>query len=285
MSNVVHSMIGLPASGKTTFLAALWHVLNANEIDSSFSLEKIVGNVTYLNLISECWRTFKIVPRTPMQMEQQVSLYVKNNTTQESVILEFPDLSGETFEKQLRTRSLDENKLNHFLSSDGILLFVTANKIQDGISILDVPPEVREEKEVEIGLVDAKPWDPESVPLQVKVVELLQFVQSLSSGQSPRKVAVIVSAWDVISNFSPKTKPLDWLRREMPLLSQFLSNNLESFQYCVFGVSAQGGDINSEDDKNHLSEIMEASKRIQCIGNDIVSHDITSPILWLMSRE
>lgn len=283
MNVLLHSMLGLPSSGKTTFLAALWHVLNANEIECNFSLDRIEGDVRYLDSITDAWRTFQKVPRTSMQMEEKISLRVKNNLTQELVTLEFPDLSGETFERLLLTRLLERKKFDTLSSSDGLLLFITADKTDDGLSILDVPVEFRGDSTD--GAIQKKDWDAECVPQQVKIVELLQLIQSHQSKDPQRKIAIIISAWDVITESSPNIQPVEWLEREFPLVFQYLDNNRESFDYDVFGISAQGGEIKSAQGRNKLAEKMEASTRIICTSDGKINHDITCPILWLMARE
>ena len=57
-------IIGLPASGKTTFLAALWHVIEADETECRLKLNRYEGDLKYLNAIAQAWRTFNKVPRT-----------------------------------------------------------------------------------------------------------------------------------------------------------------------------------------------------------------------------
>src|SRR5260370_11015765 len=57
-------IVGLPGSGKTTFLAALWHIIEADETDCRLKLDHYEGDLKYLNSIAQAWRTFKKVPRT-----------------------------------------------------------------------------------------------------------------------------------------------------------------------------------------------------------------------------
>jgi stage III sporulation protein SpoIIIAA len=48
-------IIGLPETGKTTFLAALWHVVTSEEVNESLRLERLHGDSKYLNEISAKW--------------------------------------------------------------------------------------------------------------------------------------------------------------------------------------------------------------------------------------
>ncbi len=46
-------IIGLPASGKTTFLAALWHLVTARDVDTVLRFGTLrVGDAAHLNAIA-----------------------------------------------------------------------------------------------------------------------------------------------------------------------------------------------------------------------------------------
>ena len=58
-------VIGLPGSGKTTFLAALWHVISAREIPTALRFDTLaVGEQTHLNRIAARWRDAIVQDRT-----------------------------------------------------------------------------------------------------------------------------------------------------------------------------------------------------------------------------
>lgn len=280
MTSHQHSIIGLPRSGKTTFLAALWHLLDAGEVSSKFVLDKMVGDHTHLNTIVEAWRKCEEVPRTSMAAETKVSIHVREAASGRTAVLHFPDLSGESFEQQLSTRSCTTDYVEGFEGSGGILLFVTADRASDGMAILDVAPLAPGEEVVEQP-EEYREWTPEMVSAQVNLVELMQFLQHFPFRRGIRRVAVVVSAWDVIA--PPDLEPSHWLQRELPLLHQFLISNPGSFEFRVYGVSAQGGDVTS-DQKGELV-VKTPSTRISCIGPETAPHDLTSPIAWLMSSE
>lgn len=278
MTSFQHSIIGLPGSGKTTFLAALWHLLDAGEVSSKFVLDKLVGDHTHLNTITEAWRRCEEVPRTSMAAEAKVSIHVKNVVNEQKAILHFPDLSGESFERQLSTRLCTTDYVEGFEGSGGILLFVTADRPSDGMTILDVNPP---EEDVIEQPEDHREWTPKMVSMQVKLVDLLQFLQNSPFRRDKRRIAVVISAWDVIE--TPDVEPAHWLQRELPFLYQFLTSNPVSFEFRVYGVSAQGGDLTS-DRKGELI-LKTPSMRISCVGPETEPHDLTSPIAWLMSSE
>ena len=55
-------MMGLPGSGKSTFLAALWHQLESTEIPTAFIAERLQPDREYLNKIREKWLEFEEIP-------------------------------------------------------------------------------------------------------------------------------------------------------------------------------------------------------------------------------
>lgn len=280
MTSQQHSIIGLPGSGKTTFLAALWHLIDAGEVSSKFILDKLVGDHSHLNAIVAAWRRCEEMKRTSMAAEAKVSIHVKEVATGNKAILHFPDLSGESFELQLSSRSCSLEYVEGFEGGGGVLLFVTADRPSDGMSIVDTAPLIPGEAVPEKSEAH-RDWSHQMVSAQVNLVELLQFLQTKPFQRVMRRVAVVVSAWDAVQN--PGLEPAQWMERELPFLHQFLISNPECFHFQVYGVSAQGGDVKTER-RNELIE-QTPSTRIQCVGPNTDPHDLTSPIAWLMSSE
>ncbi|EKO24181.1 hypothetical protein [Leptospira interrogans] len=278
-----HNIIGLPASGKTTFLAALWHLIDASEGEPDLKLDKLVGDNKYLNTIVEYWRKCQKVPRTSQQIETELLIHLHQEKKNRKITLGFSDLSGEAFDSQVFRRKCKNTYIENFNKDGGILFFITANKIEDGLASRNFS-ELTKNDENEFETVN---WKPEFIPADVKQVELLQFLQKPPFLRRRRRMAVLISAWDVITH---SIVPEKWLEREYPLFYQFINSNQDSFDFRVFGISAQGGDIshgqteNGNDIRKKLLEKI-PSERIQCIGPDYKGNDLTNPICWLSEDE
>ena len=231
MTSQQHSIIGLPGSGKTTFLAALWHLIDAGEVSSKFILDKLVGDHSHLNAIVAAWRRCEEMKRTSMAAEAKVSIHVKEVATGNKAILHFPDLSGESFELQLSSRSCSLEYVEGFEGGGGVLLFVTADRPSDGMSIVDTAPLIPGEAVPEKSEAH-RDWSHQMVSAQVNLVELLQFLQTKPFQRVMRRVAVVVSAWDAVQN--PGLEPAQWMERELPFLHQFLISNPECFHFQVY---------------------------------------------------
>jgi hypothetical protein len=276
MSKIYHTIIGLTSSGKTTYLAALWHLLDAGEVATKLVLDKLVGDHKHLNTIVEAWRRCEKAKRTSIAAEATVAVHVHEPATGQKIVLDFPDLSGESFERQITTRKANRAYVDGYDHEGGIMLFVNADRALDGLTILEVnsmsgkAPKLNEEpKPIE--------WAPKYIPEQVQLVELLQFTRRPPFTRRKRRIAVVISAWDVLGR--TKLTPQLWLSRELPLLHQYLISNSESFEQNVYGISAQGGDVTTGARAGLLEKI--PSERIRCVCGGSESHDLTEPLIWL----
>jgi hypothetical protein len=124
-------------------------------------------------------------------------------------------------------------------------------------------------------------WDADRVPTQVKLVDLVQALVRPPFSLPHVQLAVIVSAWDLVSDSAPS--PASWLATRLPLLHQYLRANPERFATRIFGVSAQGGDL-ARDGERLLQQDVPA-RRIVVAEDESRSHDLTAPVRWAMGQE
>ena len=274
--------VGLPGSGKTTFLAALWHALKDRSSETTLKLTKLSGDRTYLNQIAKEWQECSQVPRTNLQSEQVVILHLDGDGFG-AFDLSIPDLAGEAFKQQLTERRMARHHDSFVQKATGIILFLHPD-FEPGVQITaarSLEAELPGTHEEESTVADTGAnmiWSPELIPTQVKIVELMQFL--FERAQRKLRVAIVVSAWDLaISHFSA---PNEFVTRAFPLFQQYLESNDDIFQYSVFGVSAQGGDIRVEKEKQELLGLDDALMRIKVQQGQVIDQDITKPIAWLM---
>ena len=287
--NTNFTIIGLPASGKTTFLAALWHLVEANEAECRLKLDGCSGDFTYLNMIAEAWRSFIPVPRTSQVGDKDVTIQLLDTKTQVSGQAYFPDLAGETFDRQIEERTCKPEFIEALSHNRGILFFVNADVKEDALSINEfnarIPVQVSEvnfasDADPMEPSSELREWAPRDLPAQVKIVQLLSDLIRPPFEPLKRRIAVMISAWDLVRDM--ELKPSDWLAKHMPLVAQFLRTNQSYFESQIYGVSAQG--VSLEDDLaiNEVSR-RASSHRIQIVGQDSEGHDLTEPLVWLMS--
>lgn len=280
--------IGLPESGKTTYLAALWHVLESHEVSGSLELASALQvNREYLNTIRDAWIDFQPVPRT-LVPQGGVSFHLREEEAGVLGEVDFPDLPGESFRSQWTEREWSEDFDQLIRAADGFLLFLHPS-FMEGRRIIDVDRSLGLRADGrEAGRTEVK-WDPERAPTAVQVVELLQFLVDAWARTPPIPAAIVISAWDRVEVLAETRgdappAPEEWIAARMPLLSQYLRANPEWFRSRVYGISAQGGEFTKEGDRERMMEHLVTSDRIRVVDADGESHDPTRPLRWLLAQ-
>src|SRR5947207_2945044 len=93
-------LIGLPETGKTSFLAALWYLMQHSQVAHRLTVKSMHGDSRHLNHISSLWASFEPVPRTSTDAEKIVTMVLFDSETGRTITVTFPDLSGESFNSQ-----------------------------------------------------------------------------------------------------------------------------------------------------------------------------------------
>lgn len=300
MSDQEIMVLGFQASGKTTFAAALWHLVDSREInDTALVKGRHNGDFQYLEKIAAAWAAGWAVERTRSQEWLPIAINLRCLVPETDVRLSFVDIAGETVERIFATREVDERVEPLIRHAPGILLFVSALRPQDDDSIVDLylafpdeaPPEPADEPNEAGNNAPALAEQSETVafkvemtPHQVQLADLLDAFCDDPLEMRPARIAVIISAWDRAHGAST---PEAWLQDHMPLLFQYLATHADEFETRIYGVSAQGGHVPSKEnptepsDRIELLKQPEASRRIRVVGHGAGPHDLTHPIAWL----
>jgi len=270
-------LCGLPASGKTTLLAALWHLLSQKDIPTALSLASLPQQRDYLSELSRKWSRFIPFGRTSDEVHE-----ISMRLTDETIDIDFhvPDMSGETWEAIWSTRFCSEAAAKWANAASGILLCIHVDKIRTPVDIMtcnamaNSAGRTRTETEPTI-------WSPDSSPTQVILVDVLQVLARPPLGNSGRRLAIILSAWDKAEamNLSPE----GYFQVHLPLLHQFLSYCNDFSEINIYGVSALGGDLESEEDAKRVKAEDVPSRRIKVVEDGKTHHDLTVPMKWLMT--
>lgn len=286
MANKNVLFLGLPGSGKTSFIAALWYFIFQSKSNNSLVLDSIIGENEYLSEITKEWLSFNPVSRTRLTSKgEQVIMKVKE--IQNGLIhqLEIPDFSGETFREQFDNREWSKDFSNLLDDVEGIVLFINPNDEKNMpkfiIDLLKfqrflgaVPPDKDKDSK-------AVPYDPAHTPNQVKLVDFFQFLDYYKSRGTRIKLSLVISKYDtLLIEDEPYPDPEIWIKNHLPLLHQYLICNHNKYDLRCFGISAQGGDYATE--VNRLAEI-DPSERIRVFSDSGESSDIALPILWSLA--
>lgn len=267
-------MMGLPESGKTTYLAALYHTLRAEEgIRTGMALRVQPKEREYFHEIETVWLSFAPMPRSRHSEPKDARLELTDTDAQE-IDLSIPDVSGETFDALWERGSWLESVRSLAISAHGLLLFARADDV-DFPELINVVTDNQDGKVLE-AQAEAEKWHPEQAPTQTKLADLLESIWEVSP-QLP--VAIAASAWDAVA--ANGASPQRWLEINLPLLWQMLESNSESHPWRVFGISAQGGDVTDLDVRQKLALCKPPGSRV-LVQDGEASHDLTIPLTWLL---
>lgn len=274
-------MIGLRGSGKTSYLAALWHYLESGEANDRLSVPSLQPNREYLNAARDNWLSLYPAVRTSLRSEQNVVLPLYDAQTQAKTTISLPDLSGESFRLQWATRKAANSYVRYAKNCRGVFLFIHPQGITRTHPIKPpIASEIQEDDNFSETITPGEQWTPDKSSTQVQLVDVLQILLYLREVRPKLRLALIVSAWDLVkANIAPAV----WLDIRMPLLSQYIRSNYEKISSEAFGVSAQGGDLTA--DRRILESAATPSSRcFSVIGNRTTRATIAAPLQFLLDN-
>lgn len=277
------AVIGLPESGKTTFLAALWHLMTEQDMPTALSFGNLgKGDSSHLNAIAARWRSAHEQIRTNVGGNRTVAMNLVD-AAGKTVSVAFPDTAGEAYQKIWEDRRCDVD-VAEVCRRGNFLLFIHADKIEFPNWLAD-EIEMSRKLGIEVPANNIVNYHPLLSPTQVQLVDILQLLQDDPLAVGPRKLAIMLSAWDKAKGEG--LGPAEFLKSKLPLLAQYLDGP-GGWDVRVYGLSAQGGDY--EDDKKDvdklasarvLRDVDNASSRIQLVHDGQETHDLTTPLVWL----
>lgn len=286
-------LLGLTDSGKTNFIVALDVVLDHQTDSDGLTHSSLAADRTYLQPLKEKWLLGEVLPRTDRQPPPPPhQLHLRHPASGTTAGLHLPDLAGETFDAQFQTRSFSAEFADRVKKASGLFLFIHCGPDADHVLheapiFSDLLPATTTTTPPPPEPVPANEWGLEDAARQVKLVDLLQFIDQLGLRQSPIKIAVMLSAWDLVDNAPaaaaaeiPKN-PTEFLSRRWPLLDQFLRNHPHTFEMRVFGVSARGGGNEAQDIAALIAKNRPVD-RITLVDGAHRSNDLTRPVRWLL---
>ena len=284
-------MAGLPNSGKTTYLGALVHILDSEEVSTALKYNGTPKNRIYLTKLVEKWLEFKKMERNFVDSNDCIELNLINDDQQ--IVLTIPDLSGETWRTLWSSRHCDESVANLIEDASNLMFFIHCDKVVKPISVMEMKKQQDALNEVpgqdtlsKITEKVSEEWSPEKhCPTQVMAVDILQIIASRIKGRKHINLAIILSAWDTTLDLD--CTPMEFTKNSLPLLHQYLESGFDYPNFEIYGVSAQGGDLDGKGDeleqkKAKLDMFDIPSERVIIVGEEDYQHDLTFPIKKLL---
>jgi hypothetical protein len=263
-------MVGLPETGKSTYLGALFNTLK-DEGSEDIRLQALPEERDYLMEIERSWLSLTPLARSSHQAPRKVEFSLILNDPQRFLTLQIPDVVGETYENAFEFGQWNEQLQAMLSDAGGLLLFIRADTITlpELIRIDQSPDE-------QAGANSARqPWRAELSPTQAVMCDLLEQISALRDEEMP-PLAILISAWDTVAHHG--LTPPTWLAWQLPLLAQWLSAREPALNAQVFGVSAQGGALSEESVRQQLAR--NATHRPVPENGDM----LTAPLRWLLEQ-
>ena len=280
-------MVGGPDSGKTNYLARLWESLRGGQgrlrgTESADDIRYVVAALSHL-------LGGKFAPRTETNgssQERGCSLKVvwaREEGTQHASLL-VPDVSGELWEEALETYELPEEWMAAVRKSIGALLFVRVASSLNRPS-LDWATS-RKLLQLDGTAEDQKRLSGVQVPTDVQLCEFLRFLEfslGKDAGVQRPRVAIMVTAWDIVDQERAKRGLLSYLNEEYPLFTGRIAD-VSKIEVVVFGVSVVGGDFEDEKFRTRFQngEIRDFGYIETEAGSHSPNGDVTPPICWIL---
>ncbi|MGH2569518.1 MAG: TRAFAC clade GTPase domain-containing protein [Bacteroidota bacterium] len=275
---------GLPSSGKSTYIGALWHLLHSQEVPTRLEYDGLPEDRERLNQLADKWRRCENTDRTLVPDEKVVSIDLRVADSRFTVAL--PDFSGETWRELWEHRVCPRSVADLAEQSTGVLLFAHADDLIVPLPVATVieqaeilDSDVKTDKQSTQPSRSQVPYEAAKAPTQAKLVDILQLLSKPPLSMSePRRLAVVLSAWDLASDQSQA--PTEYLGSHLPLLGQYLKYTNRYSSVRVYGVSALGGAL--PENAQRLRSMARQSDRIRVVEPDgSVSSDLTRPLEWL----
>lgn len=305
-------LAGLPATGKTSYLALLFYAIVDGRADG-LNLGRFDDDREYITEISDVLLATSVADHTTLTNEQDVTLSLAYNDM--DFVLNIPDLSGETWEHALVDRRWSLGLNESIANATGFIVFVHCKDINSGLTIVDAKQaaailgdddapidqtgigvddrrgEAAGTSASQADTHDERAPDPDDIDeeedeekhckqlTQVSLIELIQFF--IGASPAPIRVSLIISAWDL----EPKTlEPNRWLSKNMPMLAQFLAVNTEQVEAAVWGVSAQGADFSDDQIREEYKD-KDPIDRAQICAADGAAVGVAAPLLWALNLD
>lgn len=279
-------LLGGPDSGKTNYMSRLWLALNSKTAkliasENPTDIKYVEGGAEHI--LGGAFAPRSATNSLPDDLTLNILVKLVADPDGNEVSIAVPDVSGELWKEAIERGDVSREWMQTLQQASGALLFVRV------LSDANVTP---------LDWVNASEylrWTGETndenepqVPTQVALCEMLRFLDETLlrvEGRSPR-VAVLVTAWDLVDGERRSNGPTAFLREEYPLFAGRIAD-CTSLELSVFGVSVVGGDFADpkftarfqEGDINEMGYVA-----VDSPGGSVEKDDVTLPVAWVIGQ-
>lgn len=248
-------MVGMPGSGKTTYLAMLSNMLVDGSSDTKLykKVEDMPEGYEHFSEFGKQLLKCKELGRTHRLVynKLRISLW---DVSENEYLLDVPDISGEVFRDLINDRRITQEIADRIRESDCLLFFINY-KNMSWEKRIPLQKEDTSKKNIGTNKIEALDLNLEDKreANQSEIVELLQTLLDLKLNRP--YIRFVLSAWDKVEDEKgTDILPSKFVEEMFPFLYQFVETNSKYLKVEYWGVSAQGGDFQNPRDVERIKE-------------------------------
>lgn len=271
-------VLGGPDSGKSNYIARLWTALREKKGELVEAVQPT--DIDFVLEAAEHLFQGQFIQRsehTEDRRDFEVIVGSRSNGKQAKIVV--PDISGELWWRAVTDLDVSPDLIEDMRAASGALLFLREGSDQN-VQPLDWITAKKYLSKLKVA-------DDKGAPTQVMLCELIRFLELTLArrpdGAKPR-LAVVVSAWDLVGDDVFKRGPMSYLEEEYPMLAGRL-DDVSTLDVQVFGLSVVGGNLDEASfKKNFLEKGIDGhgwvAIRATETGTWTKDSDLTKPVAW-----
>jgi hypothetical protein len=263
------TLLGLPLTGKSTFIGALWHFVEEPSIDY-IREAALPGDRKHIQALADHVRELSEIDRTGHDADERFEVPVEFPGAG-TVTLVIPDHSGEQLQGLVERRIWPELLREELASASAVILFVNPDTTRPPLELhlLDgTAPENGEQPE----------YDNHRACTAAQLIDGLESVIEATRERWPIRIAVVISAFDKAGEVTPG----DWLDKRLPALAAMLASDPGRVQSATFGVCAQGG---RREDAESVLKKGDLHERAWAQSANGTAVPFSEPVRWALGWE
>lgn len=258
-------LLGLPETGKSTFIGTLWHFVEEPSIEYVREAS-LPGERKHAQELAEHVRELIEITRTLHDADGRFEVPVEFPGSG-TVTLVIPDHSGEQLETLVQRRVWPDLLREELARASAVILFVHPRGIKPPLELHLLPGDAPGGDTLEYK-------NPEACTA-AQLIDGLEEVLEAMRDRWPVRVAVVISAFDLAGADTPE----QWLDLRVPAIASMLRHDPERVQSAVFGVCAQGG---AREDAESVLKKGDLHERAWAQSADGTPVPFSEPVRWAL---
>ncbi|MCA1441995.1 hypothetical protein I6F07_17590 [Ensifer sp. IC4062] len=282
-------LLGGPDSGKTNYISRLWLALNSKKLTlvaprNPVDIQYVEGGAAHI--LSGVFAPRSDTNSRPDDLTLEIPVRLASDRDGEEVLISVPDVSGELWKEAIQRGDVSHEWMETLKQASGALLFVRVLS-NSNVTPLDWVNAAEYLSWAGEGAPTDENGDEILIPTQVALCEMLRFLDETLErvNGTPPKVAVLITAWDLVDKDRSLGGPTAYLKEEFPLFAGRLLD-CSTLDVRTFGVSIVGGDFEdpaftAEFHEGVMDEMGYVVVEDPESGVQII-HDVTLPVAWVV---